>query len=812
MEVIVKFAFLYYGTSFVISLVGATDVLTPSESMTDGLTLVSAREVFEFGFFSPPSSKNRYLGIWYYGINPQSIVWVANRNSSLNDSSGVVNIVKDGNLVLQDGTKRIFWSTDIQEKSSNGTVLQLLDSGNLVLRHDYNENGERYIWQSFDHITDNWLAGMRIGRDSRTGLIRNLTSWKSPDDPSPGEFTYGINRPGPTLEFLLWKGNSLEFRTGPYNGAGFSGVIIIPTPSFHLNVIVSTNEVYYEVPESIPTLTRTVVSYSGEVHRYVWNSSSLEWLLLYSIPIDACDNYGHCGANSICTINDPFRCNCLTGYIPKSPQDWGIGIRSNGCVRKLPLNCSQGEGFVEVKGVKIPDHWIYWKNTTITLKECREECLKNCSCTAYANSNVSGRGSGCLLWYGDLIDIRILETLSAQNLYIRVEAQDLGSKKKKQVILVIMLCSIALAVLVFVCSIILLKRAQKKGVGKKPQPDSRGMEDLELPTFEMISIARATNNFSESNKIGEGGFGSVYKGAIPTGQEIAVKRLSLDSNQGLVELKNEVILISKLQHRNLVKLLGCCIQGEERMLIYEFMPSKSLDNYIYDSTRRKLLTWTRRFDIIVGIARGLLYLHRDSRLRIIHRDLKASNILLDSEMNPKISDFGIARAFRGDQSLEKTTRVIGTHGYMSPEYVINGLYSTKSDVFSFGVLVLEIVSGRKNRDFSHPDHNHNLLGHAWKLWREGNASQLIDELIEEPYPMSDVERCIQVGLLSVQRHPEDRPSMSTVLSMLDSPNTMLPQPKQPGFYSEMSGNETEDSLDKEKTITNDLSITLLEGR
>ncbi|XP_027158777.1 G-type lectin S-receptor-like serine/threonine-protein kinase At4g27290 [Coffea eugenioides] len=209
------------------------------------------------------------------------------------------------------------------------------------------------------------------------------------------------------------------------------------------------------------------------------------------------------------------------------------------------------------------------------------------------------------------------------------------------------------------------------------------MGELKSPTFDMISIAEATNQFSDSNKIGEGGFGPVYKGQIATGQNIAVKRLSLNSKQGLTEFKNEVSLISKLQHRNLVRLLGCCIHGEERMLIYEYMPNKSLHNYIYDCTTRKELTWMRRFYIIIGIARGLLYLHRDSRLRIIHRDLKASNILLDSEMNPKISDFGIARAFEEEQLLAKTTRVIGTHGYMAPEYVTNGLYSMKSDIFSF---------------------------------------------------------------------------------------------------------------------------------
>ncbi|XP_028076010.1 G-type lectin S-receptor-like serine/threonine-protein kinase SD1-1 isoform X2 [Camellia sinensis] len=250
-------------------------------------------------------------------------------------------------------------------------------------------------------------------------------------------------------------------------------------------------------------------------------------------------------------------------------------------------------------------------------------------------------------------------------------------------------------------------------------------------------------------------------------------------------------LIAKLQYRNLVMLLGCCIHGEERMLIYEYMPNGSLDSLIFgvENTISKSLTWRRRLDIIVGIAQGVLYLHRDSRLRIIHRDLKASNVLLDCGMNPKISDFGLARTFGGDQS-SATTRVVGTYGYMSPEYVIDGLFSIKSDVFSFGVMILEILSGKSNRRFHHPDHNFNLLGHAWKLWIEGKAFELLDPLVEGSFSMSEVLRCIQIGLLCVQKCPKDRPTMSTVLLMLITKTIVLPQPNQPGFYTERKSSDT----------------------
>uniref|UniRef100_A0ACD5V114 Uncharacterized protein n=1 Tax=Avena sativa TaxID=4498 RepID=A0ACD5V114_AVESA len=336
------------------------------------------------------------------------------------------------------------------------------------------------------------------------------------------------------------------------------------------------------------------------------------------------------------------------------------------------------------------------------------------------------------------------------------------------------------------------------------QNDSLKGEFLSSPLVEFSTVLLATNNFND--KLGAGGFGPVYKGRLPDGQEIAIKRLSNSSSQGLEEFKNEVTVLSKLQHRNLVRLFGCCVHGEEKMLVYEYMPNNSLDSFIFDESKRPVLGWKLRYSIIQGIGKGILYLHQDSRLKIIHRDLKASNVLLDNDFNPKISDFGMARIFGEYQLQALTHRIVGTYGYISPEYAMEGKFSEKSDVFSFGVLILEIVCGRRNSSFIDDKWSMNLVGHAWTLWKEGRVSELIDALMGTMYSFDEVCRCIQVGLLCVQELPAERPNMSLVLRMV-SGDVALPTPKRAAFFVGRSPAE-----DKDTESGNHLTYTELEGR
>ncbi|KAJ3670361.1 hypothetical protein LUZ60_010685 [Juncus effusus] len=336
---------------------------------------------------------------------------------------------------------------------------------------------------------------------------------------------------------------------------------------------------------------------------------------------------------------------------------------------------------------------------------------------------------------------------------------------------------------VFVISIfIFIKRR------KRPRNQFNGQNILENVKskksllFEFSALEKATNNFSNSNILGAGGFGPVYKGKLLDGKEIAVKRLARGSEQGLSELTNEVQFLAELQHKNLVRLFGVCLEKNEMLLVYEYIRNKSLDTLLFDDTSGiRRLNWEERLKIIQGISKGLLYLHQDSAIRLIHRDLKASNILIDGNMNPKISDFGLARLLGGDHTQSKTTRVVGTYGYMAPEYAIQGTVSTKVDIFSFGVLILEIISGKRNGSFSGSNEG-SLINYAWGNWRNSTVTNIIDQSLgDESGTNLEAVRCINIGLLCVQENPNKRPDINLVNLMLTRQRMKIPQPSSPAF-------------------------------
>ncbi|BAT89398.1 hypothetical protein VIGAN_06034500 [Vigna angularis var. angularis] len=392
------------------------------------MTLVSKGETFELGFFSPENSKNRYLGIWYKNIT-QTVVWVA--NGALNDSSGILTVNSTGNLVLRQHDK-VVWYTTTPEKQARNPVAQLLDSGNLVVRDESETNSESYLWQSFDYPSDTILPGMKLGRNLRTGMEWRMTAWKSPNDPSPGIFYWGLllyNYP----EYYLMKGTEKFVRIGPWNGLHFSGIPDQkPNSIYDYNYISNNDEIYYTFSlKNEAVISRLVMNQTSSMSfRYVWMEDGQYWKFYKSLPKDNCDFYGICGVYGTCTITGSQICQCLSGFSPKSAQAWNSSDWSDGCVRNKPLNCTEKgkHGFVTVKGVKVPDTTNTWVDETISLEECRRNCLNNCSCMAYTHSNISGEGSGCVMWYGDLIDIRQFDN-DGQDLHIRMHASEIGIHK-----------------------------------------------------------------------------------------------------------------------------------------------------------------------------------------------------------------------------------------------------------------------------------------------------------------------------------------------------------------------------------------------
>ncbi|KAG2569070.1 G-type lectin S-receptor-like serine/threonine-protein kinase B120 isoform X2 [Panicum virgatum] len=654
-----------------VSLCISTDQLSPAKPLIfpDG-KLISNNGVFALGFFSPTNSSTRfYIGIWYNNDPAHlTVVWVANRGSPIvTPSSATLAVTNRSDLVLSDTRGRIYWTTtnNITATGTGGTAAALLDDkGNLVLRSSEGAT----LWQSFDHPTDTILPGMPVWVNYRTRFTQSqLVSWRSPEDPSAGDFSLGADVSS-GIQYVLKDGPRLLWRSGAWNGE----MVLDYTPNNSSTVIIMsivTNgddiSLMFSVSDGSPSMYVRVI-HTGRYEFTVWNRTAAAWTVLEAHPGAGCDRYAACGPFGYCDATEASpACKCPDGFERDGTSP------SGGCTRKEPLRCGGGDYFATLPGVKTPAMPVFVRNRSFD--GCTAECRGNCSCTAYAYTNLSTAISGgdmsrCLLWFGELVDIAKDVNIDGENLYLRLAGSSTVPKKSNLVKIFLPITTFVL-LLAFAALVWTYKyrgTRRKKKVQKRlmlqylRSTDETGDKNIEFPFISFDDIVAATDNFSDANMLGKGGFGKVYKGLLAGTNEVAVKRLSKSSGQGTEEFRNEVVLIAKLQHKNLVRLLGCCIHQDEKLLVYEYLPNKSLDYFLFDSERNLMLQWPTRFKIIKGVARGMMYLHHDSRLTIIHRDLKASNILLDKEMIPKISDFGMARIFGGDLHEANTNRVVGT--------------------------------------------------------------------------------------------------------------------------------------------------------
>ncbi|KAH6826694.1 hypothetical protein C2S53_008890 [Perilla frutescens var. hirtella] len=789
---------------------GSSDTLLPGQSLLSNETLVSKGGIFEMGLFSPAgNSTNYYLAIWYKNIPLRTVVKVFLRSYDPIPYSNY----KDLRLHFFSNGSLCFYNCS-WGYLENGSEAVILDTGNFVLR-----NGSGGIlWQSFDHPTDTWLPGMKL-----YSYNYGLVSWMHPNDPVPGNYSLQADN---TQLSTLFNGDKILWRSGRLQGGTFPSLPDYSTftNSYNFTYFSDTTGfgyddyfIYNVYNESL--VSRIVIDYLGVLRHFGWSEARQSWIVLSTNDEHTMYN------NTICKANYSPACRCLDGFVPRVIHEWVLSNFTDGCVRSRDLQCSDDKGkteFTNVTITQLPANAQPWNAPN---GACYLACSDNCSCTAYANDT----GGGCLLFMGDLLSLETPPNNSVGvHLFLKTESE--SAHAHKQVLAVAIIVPITAAVIIFCfcfCYIWAKLKNKESGVTnqnlllldfKSNRPVYRNAEEkdnqYEFPIFSFSSIAASTNNFSVTNKLGQGGFGPVYKGELLNGQSVAVKRLSRRSGQGLEEFKNETELIAKLQHRNLVGILGCCTENDEMILVYEYMSNKSLDVFLFEPTKKEVLDWKRRVHIISGIAQGLLYLHQYSRLRIVHRDLKASNILLDAEMSPKISDFGMARIFGGNELQANTKRIVGTYGYMSPEYAMEGLFSVKSDVFAFGVLMLEIISGKKNSGFYGSDHL-SLLRYAWNLWKNDSSDELIDPVLDMSDSSSSILalRYIQISLLCVEENPADRPLISEVVGMLSNEKKAIASPLNPAFIVGRSlAKPTPTQHKVEICSVNDLTVSDVGGR
>lgn len=415
----------FFFLGFLSNLVLGLDLITPTQPLTNNQTIISSGDVFELGFFTPGNSSKWYVGIWYRHT-PDTFVWVANRDRPLQNSFGSLKIAQDGNIVLLDDVGDTVWSSN--QSKVEDTVAQLFDNGNFVLRREDNVDPEDYLWMSFNYPTDTLLPGMKLGWDSKSGLNRQLTSWKSADDPSTGEYVFAMDTRGFPECYLMRRGNIL-YRSGPWNGIRFSGVPEMkPTPYITFTFVLTHDEIYYKYDlHNFSVYSRLVMNHSGSLQRYTWVETSKTWILFWYARKDQCDSYRECGNFGVCDSNASPVCKCLNGFEPRNPQEWLLRDGSDGCVRLNKLDCST-DGFQALNNTKLPESSTVFLDQNMSLEDCRKMCLRNCSCTAYANSNVTTAGYGCAIWTSDLVDMRQYAAgEGGQVLYVRVAFSDSGT-------------------------------------------------------------------------------------------------------------------------------------------------------------------------------------------------------------------------------------------------------------------------------------------------------------------------------------------------------------------------------------------------
>ncbi|KAF7113382.1 hypothetical protein RHSIM_RhsimUnG0131800 [Rhododendron simsii] len=761
------FSLLFLFFTFNLPISQGSDTISANQSLSGDQTLVSANGTFKLGFYNQPgNSSNYYICIVYNKVSLPTIVWIANRDKPISDKYSSVLKIMDGNLVLLNELEIPIWSTNHNSAAASSVVAVLGDDGNLVVKDGFNST--QPIWQSFDFPTDTWLPGGKIAYNKRTKTHQNLTSWKNSEDPSQGLFSLSLI--ADTKEYVIsWNASERYWTSGSWNGKIFS---LVPEMSlngnYNFSYIDNENESYFTYSmynKSI--ISRFVMDVSGHITQLTWLETTGQWNLFWSQPKQQCEVYTFCGAFGTCNqITQPF-CNCLEGFSPKSVGDWNLSDHSGGCVRTNKLQCGNTsvanqestDKFYEYPNMGLPDNSLSVASSSAA--ECESSCLNNCSCTAY-----SYYSNGCSIWIGELVNLQLTPNDgTGRSFNLRLAASEIPKgKENKGIIIGAVAGSVAVVLLLGLVFIIIWKR-QRRFVGKTRVEGS-------LVAFGYRDLQSATKNFSE--KLGGGGFGSVFKGTLPDSTIIAVKKLESIS-QGEKQFRTEVSTIGIIQHVNLVRLQGFCSDSNQKLLVYDYMPNGSLDTHLFHKREGQVLNWKTRYEIALGTARGLTYLHEKCRDCIIHCDIKPENILLDGEFCPKVADFGLAKLIGREFSRVLTT-IRGTRGYLAPEWISGVAITAKADVYSYGMMLFELVSGRRNSEQSDQDGKFKFFP-TWAasvVVEGGDLFSLLDHRLEKNADDEEIKRIARVACWCIQDDENHRPTMGQVVQILEGVQEVNP--------------------------------------
>ncbi|XP_056167934.1 G-type lectin S-receptor-like serine/threonine-protein kinase SD2-5 [Syzygium oleosum] len=714
----------------------------------NGRFLLSNNSAFSLGFYTSVDVATFLLNIIH--INSSQVIWTANRNLLVGSSDKFV-FDDNGNVYLKSGNDSA-WSTGTAGEKV--TAMELMDSGNLVL---IGEN-EAILWQSFSSPTDTLVSAQEFAEGMKLKNFPNSNNMSAYLEILSGDLILFAGYQTPQTYWSM-KGDGR--RTNVSNSTN---------DNVHSVVLVSNSWNFYDQNKTL--LWQFVFSDNSDPNAMWAAILGANGMITFvnlqrgmsgaaeatRIPQNSCGVPEYCNPYEVCSLE--IGCKCPPAL--------------NGNCRPQPLSsCSSSYRSVDFAyiGEKLDYFAIGFVTPSLksTVNACIEACRSNCSCNVLLFNSSSG---DCFLFNQIGNFKRPDPGLNGYDSYMKVSNTSgaAGSKnKKKHAILIAVIVLATVTLIAGLAYVVFWYRQKKKSLGDYSQETLEEDNFLDILSsmpirFSYDDLSRATENFS--SKIGKGGFGSVYLGVLADSTHLAVKKLE-GIGQGIKEFRAEVSTIGCIHHVHLVKLKGFCAEGAHRLLVYEFMGKGSLDKWICkNSEASKILDWNTRFNIALGTAKGLVYLHEECDIKIVHCDIKPENVLLDDNFVAKVSDFGLAKLMSREESLVYTT-LRGTRGYLAPEWITNNPISEKSDVFSYGMVLLEIIGGRKNYDPAESSEKAHFPSYAFKMLEEGKPEEILDSRLEFNENDERIVNAIKVALWCIQDEMHLRPPMTKVVQMLE---------------------------------------------